>query len=124
MPLHPTQLYSAIDGVLLCLFLLAIYPYRRHDGETLAWLLTLHPISRFLLEVVGDDESGVLGTGLSIAKLIAWDLMLALAALWFYVRRQPAGTVLPAELAGNVAGHARATRLPLMRRTSRRISRR
>lgn len=97
-PVHPTQLYSALDGVLLCLLLLAIHPFRRRDGETLAWLLTLHPLSRFLLEVVRIDEPGQFGTGLSIAQLISLGFLVGAAALWMYLHRQPRGTVLPEHL--------------------------
>ena len=57
LPVHPTQLYSFIDSMLLCVFLLAYYPFRRRDGELTALTLTLHPISRFLLEIIRIDET-------------------------------------------------------------------
>lgn len=97
-PTHPTQIYSAIDGVVLCLFLLALHPYRRRDGEILAWLLTIHPLSRFLLEIVRTDEPGMFGTGLSIAQVISLALLAGAAALWLFLRSQPRGTVLPGRL--------------------------
>ena len=59
LPIHPTQLYSTIDGVLLFLFLTSYYPYRRRDGEVLALLLTIHPILRFLSEMIRTDEAEV-----------------------------------------------------------------
>ena len=40
-PVHPTQLYSAVKATLLCLFLLAYYPFRTRDGEVLAEGVTL-----------------------------------------------------------------------------------
>jgi phosphatidylglycerol:prolipoprotein diacylglycerol transferase len=94
-PIHPTQLYSTIDGVVLCLFLLAVHPFRRRDGATLAWLLTLYPLSRFLIEIVRIDEPGVFGTGLSIAQVLSIAFLMCAAALWAHVLRQPKGTVLP-----------------------------
>ena len=94
LPTHPTQLYSAIDGVVLCGFLLAVYPYRRRDGETLAWLMTLHPISRFLLELVRVDEPGLFGTGMSIAQFISLAMLVGAALMWIFLRTQPRGTVL------------------------------
>lgn len=94
-PIHPTQLYSAIDGLLLCGFLLVIYPFRRRDGEVLAWLMTLHPISRFLLEVVRVDEPGVFGTSLSIGQVVSLVMLAGAACMWAYLYRQPLGTRLP-----------------------------
>ncbi len=49
---HPTQLYSLLDALLLCGFLLAYEPYKRRDGELTAWVLTIHPIARFLVEII------------------------------------------------------------------------
>ena len=63
---HPAQLYSAFDALLLCLFLLAYEPYQRRTGELTALVLTIHPLSRFLLEIVRVDEGAVFGTSLSI----------------------------------------------------------
>ncbi|MEX0586081.1 MAG: prolipoprotein diacylglyceryl transferase family protein [Pirellulales bacterium] len=92
---HPTQIYAAIDAGLLCLFLLAISPYRRRDGEVIAWMLTLHPISRFLLEWIRVDESGVFGTELSISQNISIGLFALGIGLWVYLLRRPPGTTWP-----------------------------
>ncbi len=48
LPVHPTQLYSAIDAILLVLLLLAYDPFRRHDGEVFALMVTVHPIAQIL----------------------------------------------------------------------------
>ena len=53
---HPTQLYSAVNGLLVALFLWAVYPFRRRDGEVLAWAFVIFPITRFLMEWVRTDE--------------------------------------------------------------------
>lgn len=86
--IHPVQLYSAVDALLLTLFLLAWDPYRRRQGELLAWTLTLHPISRYLQEVIRVDEASMFGTGLSISQLISIGLLLAGCGLWGYLLRQ------------------------------------
>jgi phosphatidylglycerol:prolipoprotein diacylglycerol transferase len=88
-PIHPTQLYSAIDAFLLLFVLLAYEPFQRRDGAQLALLLTLHPISRFLLEVVRIDEASMFGTGLSISQLISIAALAGAAILWYFVLRQP-----------------------------------
>ena len=89
LPAHPAQLYSAVDAGLLAWLLWAYYPYRRREGEVLALMLTIHPIARFLLEIVRVDESAVFGTGLSISQNISILLFALGMALWFWLSRQP-----------------------------------
>jgi phosphatidylglycerol:prolipoprotein diacylglycerol transferase len=98
-PVHPAQLYSAIDALLLCLFLIAYYPFRRRDGEVAALTLTLHPLSRFLLEIIRTDEAPVFGTGLSISQNISVAIFAGAIVLWIYLARQPRGTAWPARTA-------------------------
>jgi phosphatidylglycerol:prolipoprotein diacylglycerol transferase len=97
-PVHPAQLYSMIDGLLLCFFLLAYEPYRRRDGELTALLLTIHPVYRFLVEVIRVDESAVFQTGLSISQNISIGIFLGGICLWIYVQRRPPGCLWPAPL--------------------------
>jgi len=89
---HPTQLYSSLDAILLCLVLLAYEPFRRHDGETLALLFILHPLARFLVEAIRTDEPKdylkYFG-GMSISQVGSLLFVAAALALWFYLRRQP-----------------------------------
>jgi len=91
LPVHPTQIYSAINAALLCCLLLAFYPHRRHDGEVFALLITVYPIARFLLEYVRTDEYGQFGTSLTISQLISLAMFSAAIALWVYLRRSPSG---------------------------------
>jgi phosphatidylglycerol:prolipoprotein diacylglycerol transferase len=88
-PVHPTQLYSAIDAGLLCWLLWSFYPFRRRDGEVLALLLTIHPVTRFLLEIIRTDEPAVFGTGMSISQNISVLLFAAGVALWWWLSKQP-----------------------------------
>jgi phosphatidylglycerol:prolipoprotein diacylglycerol transferase len=94
-PVHPTQIYSAIDAGLLGWLLWSFFPFRRRDGQCIALLLTIHPITRFLLEVVRTDEPSVFGTGLSISQNISIVLLAVAAAIWWYISRRPAGVVWP-----------------------------
>jgi len=95
LPVHPAQLYSAIDAGLLCWLLWAYFPFRRRDGEAIALLLTIHPITRFLLEIIRTDEPAVFGTGMSISQNISLGLLACGAGLWWYLSRQPRGVVWP-----------------------------
>jgi phosphatidylglycerol:prolipoprotein diacylglycerol transferase len=94
-PVHPTQIYSAIDAGLLGWLLWAWYPFRRRDGELIALLLTIHPVTRFLLEIIRTDEPSVFGTGLSISQNISILLLVVGVGIWWYLSRKPAGVVWP-----------------------------
>lgn len=82
-PVHPTQLYSAIDAALLAWLLWEFFPYRRRVGQVFALMLLIHAISRFLLEAIRTDEPAVWGTGLSISQLLSVGLFTAGAVCWF-----------------------------------------
>jgi phosphatidylglycerol:prolipoprotein diacylglycerol transferase len=102
LPVHPAQIYSSIDAALLAWVLWSFYPYRRHDGEVMALMLMLHPISRFLLETIRVDEAPVWGTGLSISQNLSVGLFLVGLGLWIAVGRKPRGN-LAFPLAGPLA---------------------
>lgn len=94
-PVHPAQIYSAIDAGLLGWLLWTYFPFRRRDGECIALLLTIHPITRFLLEIIRTDEPAVFGTGLSISQNISVGLLACGVALWWYLSRQLPGVTWP-----------------------------
>ncbi len=95
--LQPTQLYSSFNAFLLCGLLLAYYPFRRRDGEVTALCLTLYPITRFLLELIRNDEPGQFGTGLTISQWVSLAILATAAGVWWHVLRRPGGTIWPAE---------------------------
>jgi phosphatidylglycerol:prolipoprotein diacylglycerol transferase len=96
VPVHAAQLYAAIDAGLLALVLWSFYPFRTRDGQVFAVMLLIHPLSRFLLESIRDDEPGQLGTRLTISQWLSAVIFLGGIALWVYIQRQPRGTVFPA----------------------------
>lgn len=102
-PVHPTQIYSAINAALLAWLLWAWYPYRMRDGAVLLLLLTLYPIGRFLLEMIRIDEADFLGTGLSISQNISVVLLAAAALgwLWLFRSNRPLWAGLPAQKPGS-----------------------
>lgn len=85
VPIHATQLYAAIDAGLLALVLWLYFPFRRRAGEVFAILLTVHPLSRFLLEFIRSDEPGQFGTMLTISQWLSLALLAAAIVLWWYV---------------------------------------
>lgn len=94
LPVHPTQIYSVIDGLVLCLLLLIYAPFHRRDGEVFALLMSVYPVTRFCIESLRTDEAAVFGTGMSISQNVSVLLLVCAAALWFYILRQPRGTAL------------------------------
>ena len=90
LPVSPTQIYATINAAVIFLFLFAYYPFRRRDGEVIAILLTIYPATRFLLEMVRDDESGVFGIWMTISQVASLLLVALAVGLWVYVlRRRP-----------------------------------
>ena len=99
-PVHPTQIYSAVNAGLLAWVLWSYYPFRRREGEVTALMLTLYPIARYFEEWIRIDEPSVFGTGLSISQNISLILLVVAAAMWWRLRRRPAGRLdFPQKLA-------------------------
>jgi phosphatidylglycerol:prolipoprotein diacylglycerol transferase len=90
LPVHPTQLYSALDGLILTGLLLAYFPLRRRDGEVMALLAVTYPITRFLIEQVRDDE-GAVNLGMTISQNGSLVLLLGGLAAWAWLSTRPRG---------------------------------
>lgn len=91
LPVHPTQLYSAIDGLLLCGMLLAYYPLRKRRGEVFAMLLVAYPLSRFLIEQLRGDE-GIFAAGMTVSQVMSVGLLAIGLGLWAFLPREAAAT--------------------------------
>jgi phosphatidylglycerol---prolipoprotein diacylglyceryl transferase len=89
LPVHPTQLYSAIGALLLALFLLAWYPLRRHEGEVTALLISIYPIMRIFEESIRTDEPLIGRTGMTISQNVSVLMLAAAATLWIFILRGP-----------------------------------
>ncbi len=90
LPVHPTQLYSALDGLVLLILLSAYYPLRRRDGEVMGLLMIAYPITRFLIEYLRNDEPAFVA-GLTISQGISVLLIVAAAAYWGWLSTLPPG---------------------------------
>jgi len=90
LAVHPTQLYSSIDALLLCLLLLAYDNFRRRDGELAALTMTFYPIARTLVEWIRTDEPAIWGTGLHISQLVSIVILLIGISIWIYIFSRPA----------------------------------
>ena len=88
LAIHPTQIYSSIDGFLILALLTAYYPLRRRDGEVVALFLITYPITRFLIEQLRNDEVGFIG-GLTISQALSAVFFVFGLAYWAYLRTLP-----------------------------------
>ncbi len=79
-PVHPTQLYSALINLVIffiCFFV--IRPRKRFDGAVFWWFVILYTVSRSALELLRDDDRGVIWGWLSTSQLISIPLIVAAA---------------------------------------------
>lgn len=91
LPIHPTQVYATINAGLTSWFLWSWFPHRRRDGEVALLMLTIYPLSRFLLEAIRTDESAIFGTGMSISQNVSLIVLALAAAGWAALLRSPPG---------------------------------
>lgn len=88
LPVHPTQLYSALAG-LLVLAVLLLYSHRddRSPGQVIAVLMLAYALTRWPIEALRSDEPSVFA-GMTWSQNISVALMVGGAALWMIRRRQ------------------------------------
>lgn len=84
LPLHPTQLYSVIDALILAWLTATYYKHRSGDGAVVALGLMSYSLSRTCIEILRGDELGQFGTGFTISQLISFGVFpLGAAFLWW-----------------------------------------
>jgi phosphatidylglycerol:prolipoprotein diacylglycerol transferase len=108
LPVHPTQLYSLADGLLILALLTVFYPRRRRDGEVMALLMVTYPVTRFTVECFRGDEPALLA-GMTLSQWISVVLFVAGLAVWCYLSVLPVGRYADAVAGGDAA---RSTAIP------------
>ena len=68
--LHPSQVYSSLNALLLAFLMHCFFFVRRRDGSVLALALLTYPVTRFLIEFLRGDEMGKLNTPLTISQWV------------------------------------------------------
>jgi len=96
IPLHPTQLYSSLAGVIIFLVLMALERRKHYEGQIFLWLLILYSTARLYLERFrGDISSTIPGTEMSLTQLLALlTLITAVLGLMFrksWIREKQGG---------------------------------
>jgi phosphatidylglycerol:prolipoprotein diacylglycerol transferase len=90
LPVHPTQLYESLAGVVLLFLVLAVRRRQRAAGEALAAFALGYGVLRYLIEIVrADPDRGVIGPW-STSQFIAIVTFVAASVLLYVQRRRNA----------------------------------
>ena len=71
LALHPTQIYSSLNAVVLACLTATYFPRRAFDGAVTVVALMTYPITRTVLEILRGDEPGQFGTVFTIAQWVS-----------------------------------------------------
>lgn len=82
---HPSQLYSAFNALLICAALLAFFTLNPAPGRVFALMLMMKGATRFVLEMLRAEPT-VLGP-LSYSMVISIPLFIAGVVMWYVVGR-------------------------------------
>ena len=77
---HPAQLYSSMDGLLLAILLSTIFYRRKRHGVVFGWVLLLYPLCRVVEEIIRIDNPHDTA-GLTISQFVSLAL-LTCGVLW------------------------------------------
>jgi len=92
LPVHPTQLYESLVGVVLLFFVLAVRRRQRVAGHALAAFAMGYGVLRYVIEIVrADPRRGAIGPW-STSQIIALGTFVAASVLMFMLRRKGATT--------------------------------
>jgi len=56
LPIHPTQIYSALGNLSIFFIINFLFKYRRRDGEITLMFCALYSVMRFIVEIFRDDN--------------------------------------------------------------------
>lgn len=89
IPLHPTQLYEALIGLGIFIFLIRWERKKSFDGELFFLFLLFYSIARFFIELLRGDPRGFLFNGLlSTSQFIGIFLAILSIFMLFYLKKK------------------------------------
>ncbi len=89
VPLHPTQLYSALNSLLIFLVLVGLKRIKGFEGQIFWAYVLLYGVTRFILEHFRGDERGMFIEGmLSTSQLIGPIMAVIAIAMMIILRRR------------------------------------
>jgi phosphatidylglycerol:prolipoprotein diacylglycerol transferase len=86
LPVHPTQLYSTIGGLLLYWYLAAKFELRQRPGLLIAECFMLYSIGRFIIEYLRFDEERLFD-GLTISQNVSLAVFATGFVTYLWLRR-------------------------------------
>ncbi|MGH7199491.1 MAG: prolipoprotein diacylglyceryl transferase, partial [Planctomycetaceae bacterium] len=89
LALHPTQLYSSFNALVLAFLTAAYFRYRHRDGAVLAVGWLTYPLTRFVLEILRGDEFGKFDTSLTISQWVSLGAFAAGVLFTAWLMRRP-----------------------------------
>jgi phosphatidylglycerol---prolipoprotein diacylglyceryl transferase len=91
LPIHPTQLYSAIGGFVLFAVLAYLWKKKKFPGQVFIWYLILHSTFRLLVERFRGDHRGLVpGTEMSTTQLLSLVVLIgSVVALYVIKPKDP-----------------------------------
>jgi phosphatidylglycerol:prolipoprotein diacylglycerol transferase len=90
LPVHPIQLYNAGAGLAILVILSLHFARRRRDGEIMALLMVLYPLTRWAVDCLRGDVRWTVA-GMTLSQNISVALSLLGLSLLVRMSRQPAG---------------------------------
>jgi phosphatidylglycerol:prolipoprotein diacylglycerol transferase len=89
LSIHPTQLYSSLNALIIFLILILVRRKKKFNGE-LFWLyLLLYTVTRFGIEFLrGDDRGPIFFNLFSISQLISVGIFILALLIFFILRRK------------------------------------
>jgi len=89
VPLHPTQLYSSLNGLLIFLVLVGLKRIKGFDGQIFLAYVLLYGVTRSIIEHFRGDERGMFLEGmLSTSQLIGLIMAVIAIAMMIILRRR------------------------------------
>jgi phosphatidylglycerol:prolipoprotein diacylglycerol transferase len=91
-PLHPTQLYSSLSGLIIFIILIVLGIKKKFKGQVLLWYLILHSTGRLLVERFrGDDRGLILMNDFTITQLVTLVILIAAVVTLFIIKPDKKG---------------------------------
>ena len=81
LPIHPTQIYSALGNLSIFFILRAFFKHRKRDGEVTLMFCAIYSIMRFTVEIFRDDNPPLFN-GLTISQNASILVLIASVALF------------------------------------------
>ena len=85
LPIHPTQIYSALGNLSIFFIINAFFKHRRRDGEATLIFCALYSVMRFVVEIFRDDNPPLFD-GMTISQNASIIVLVAAVTLFIIGR--------------------------------------